>query len=132
MNKEEKELLFNIITLLVAALAGVGGAFIFYFHNISNDDYMIWCPLVFIIFLEWLNYRLWIGKKLVEDEVPKKNKIGCIITGIILFGVLGIVIYFMPKDVLFIVDSILQGVYLYSIVLLIAYYIIYDMIMKDE
>lgn len=74
MNKEEKEFLFNIITLLLASLLGIGGAFVFYFHNISNKDYSIWCPLVFIILIEWLNYRLWIGKKFIEIEVPKKKQ----------------------------------------------------------
>ena len=132
MNKEEKEFLFNIITLLLASLLGIGGAFVFYFHNISNKEYSIWCPLVFIILIEWLNYRLWIGKKFIEIEVPKKNKVGCIFTGIMLFIVLGTTIYFIPNDLLFIIDSILQGVYLYSIVLLIAYFIIYDMVMKGK
>ena len=73
MNYEEKELTFHIVTLLLAALIGVGGAFGFYFHNQGNEDYMLWSPMVFIVILEWLNYRLWIGKRFSDSKIPKKN-----------------------------------------------------------
>jgi hypothetical protein len=36
----------------------------------------------------------------------------------------------LPDDLLFVVDAVFQGVYIYAIVLLIAYFFIYDMVMK--
>ena len=130
MNYEEKELTFHIVTLLLAALIGVGAAFGFYFHNQGNEDYMLWSPMVFIVILEWLNYRLWIGKRFSDSKIPKKNIAGCVITGIILLGLIGLMINLLPDDLLFVVDAVFQGVYIYAIVLLIAYFFIYDMVMK--
>lgn len=130
MNYEEKELTFHIVTLLLAALIGVGGAFGFYFHNQGNEDYTLWSPMVFIVILEWLNYRLWIGKRFTDSKVPKKNIVGCVITGIISLVLIGLIINLLPDDLLFVVDAVFQGVYIYAIVLLIAYFFIYDMVMK--
>ena len=91
---------------------------------------MLWSPMVFIVILEWLNYRLWIGKRFTDSKVPKKNIVGCVITGIISLVLIGLIINLLPDDLLFVVDAVFQGVYIYAIVLLIAYFFIYDMVMK--
>lgn len=131
MEKSKNELLFVAIALLTAALITLCSAFWLYLSHLTHENIAIITPTIFIILMEWLNYQLWIGKRKKDTPTPKKNIKGCIITGITLLAIVILTCHFVPNKYILIIDTILQCMCIYTILLLIAY-LIYKKKYKTE
>ena len=128
--KIEKELVkFLIITILIAVAIAIFVAIV----TFENGPAGVWGTIPIIILLEWLVYRLWLGKKKTIEKKEHNNEysisklFGCLCTGILVgMGAFFLIIkVLMPLDIWIIVESIVLGLVVFIVESFIIW-LIYD------